>query len=99
MNLVILTERFGRLMGSRGLLRHFRRIAAFDLFQGSPISKEVPASLADTLIGAAQKTPTELLQQLNSHVDDLSDARAELICSEIGGNTCDTAMSIRSICC
>ncbi len=87
MNLVILTERFGRLMGSRGLLRHFRRIAAFDLFQGSPISKELPSSLADTLIGAAKKTPTELLQQLNSHVDGLSDARAELIRSEIGGNT------------
>lgn len=87
MNLAILTERFGRLMSSRGLLRHFRRIAAFDLFQGSPINKDVPASLADKLIDAASKTPTDLLLHLNSHADGLSDARAGLIRTEIGSNT------------
>jgi Mg2+-importing ATPase len=86
LNLNILKDSFVGFVRSHGMTRHFRRLAVLDMFKGSAVSKEVPPSLAQTLITAAQADPADLLAQLNSRTDGLTEAEADDIREQAGLN-------------
>ena len=77
MNFNILKELFAGFVRTRGLGRHFRRLAMLDGLTGTGVSREVPPSLSQALVGAANSTPNALLKQLGSHPHGLSEAQAE----------------------
>ncbi|MFC3108188.1 magnesium-translocating P-type ATPase [Undibacterium arcticum] len=86
MNLNILKDSFVGFVRSHGMTRHFRRLAVLDMFKGSAASREVPPSLAQTLIAAAQADTAALLARLNSRVDGLTEAEADDIRAQVGLN-------------
>ena len=86
LNLNILKDSFVGFVRSHGMTRHFRRLAVLDMFKGSAVSKEVPPSLAQTLIAAAQADTANLLARLNSRTDGLTEAEADEIREQAGLN-------------
>ncbi|MDR2000224.1 MAG: magnesium-translocating P-type ATPase, partial [Zoogloeaceae bacterium] len=86
MNLAILKELFAGFVRTRGFGRHYRRLALLDSLPGTTVSREVPLSLAQTLVAAAKSDPGALLEQLNSHWEGLSADQAETIRDEVGPN-------------
>jgi Mg2+-importing ATPase len=86
MDLSILKENFASLIHGRAMTRHFRRLSILDLLRGGNVSKDLPDTMAQILIAAAQAEPLALLEKLHSHVDGLSEAGAELIREEVGPN-------------
>ncbi|WP_061541524.1 magnesium-translocating P-type ATPase [Collimonas fungivorans] len=85
MNLNILRETFVSFVRSHGMDRHFRRLGA-DMFRSTPVSKEVPPSLAETLSSAARVDISELFQTLHSRADGLTEAEADTIRASAGPN-------------
>jgi Mg2+-importing ATPase len=81
-----LKEFFASFVRSRGMGRHFRRFGLFEGLSGSPVSREVPDSLAKSLAAAAFATPDEVLHKLGSHADGLSAPQAALIRENFGPN-------------
>ncbi|MBZ0093345.1 MAG: magnesium-translocating P-type ATPase [Sulfuricellaceae bacterium] len=86
MKSVFLREFFVACMRTRGISRHFRRLALLDSLTGTGVSKEVPPSLAQTLVGAAKSDVDALLSSLGSHADGLSEHEAEVIRERVGFN-------------
>ncbi|MDD5297893.1 MAG: magnesium-translocating P-type ATPase [Rhodocyclaceae bacterium] len=86
MNFNILKELFAGFIRTRGIGRHFRRLALLDSFAGTGVSREVPPSLSQTLIAAAKSDPDALLKQLDSHPHGLSEAQAEVARERFGLN-------------
>lgn len=86
MRFTILKELFAGFVRTRGLGRHFRRLAMLDSLSGTTVSREVPPSLAQTLAAAAKSDPDALLKQLDSHPDGLSAAQASRIRERVGLN-------------
>ena len=76
MNITILKELFGGFVRTRGIGRHFRRLALFETLAGTGISREAPPTLSQTLIAAANSDPEALLKQLDSRHNGLSEAQA-----------------------
>ncbi|SFI47377.1 Mg2+-importing ATPase [Collimonas sp. OK307] len=85
MNLNILKETFVSFVRTHGMDRHFRRLGA-DMFRSTPVTKEVPPSLAETLSGAARVDISELFQTLHSRADGLTEAEADDIRAIAGPN-------------
>ncbi|AEK63529.1 magnesium-translocating P-type ATPase [Collimonas fungivorans] len=85
MNLNILRETFVSFVRSHGMDRHFRRLGA-DMFRSTPVSKDVPPSLAETLSSAARVDISELFQTLHSRADGLTEAEADTIRASAGPN-------------
>jgi Mg2+-importing ATPase len=85
MNLNILKETFVSFVRSHGMDRHFRRLGA-DMFRSTPVTKEVPPSLAQTLSSAASIDISELFKQLHSRADGLTEAEADEIRVNSGPN-------------
>ena len=85
MNLNILRETFVSFVRSHGMDRHFRRLGA-DMFRSTPVSKDVPPSLAETLSSAARVDISELFQTLHSRADGLTEAEADAIRASAGPN-------------
>ena len=85
----LLREFFLRLLHTRGIARHFRRLAVLESFAGSTVSREVPEGLARLLAGAAQTGPADLLRELRSQPDGLSAGRARVIRRQVGPNAVD----------
>ncbi len=71
---------------SRHIARHFRRLALLDAFTDTTVSREVPASLAQTLVAASNSDAEALLAQLGSHADGLSESRSREIRASVGLN-------------
>jgi Mg2+-importing ATPase len=86
MNLTLLKEFFAGFLRTRHIARHFRRLALLDTLVQTGVSREVPASLADTLVAASRSDADALLKRLDSHRDGLSESRAELIRERVGLN-------------
>ncbi|MCL2657035.1 MAG: magnesium-translocating P-type ATPase [Betaproteobacteria bacterium] len=86
MNLNILRELFAGFLRTRHIGRHFRRLTLLDTLTQTGVSREVPATLTQTLVAAATSDPAALLKQLDSHDDGLSEAQAELIRERVGLN-------------
>ncbi|SFB39539.1 Mg2+-importing ATPase [Collimonas sp. OK607] len=85
MNLNILKETFVSFVRTHGMDRHFRRLGA-DMFRSTPVTKEVPPSLAETLSSAARVDISELFQTLHSRADGLTEAEADDIRAVAGPN-------------
>ncbi|WP_211453249.1 magnesium-translocating P-type ATPase [Collimonas antrihumi] len=85
MNLNILKETFVSFVRTHGMDRHFRRLGA-DMFRSTPVTKEVPPSLAETLSTAASIDISELFTKLHSRADGLTEAEADDIRVSAGPN-------------
>lgn len=79
-------ELFAGFLRTRRLARHFRRLALFESLAGTPVSRELPPSLAQELIAAAASDAAALLARLESHADGLSEARAQQVRHRVGLN-------------
>src|ERR1700741_4433939 len=76
MNFAILKELFAVFVRTRGFGRHFRRLFLLDSVTGTGVSRELPATLSETLIAAANSDVDVLLKQLESHPHGLSESQA-----------------------
>lgn len=86
MDFTILKELFAGFVRTRHVARHFRRLALLDTLARTGVSREVPTSLTQTLVTAANTDTEALLKQLDSHRDGLSEAQAEAIRERVGFN-------------
>ena len=86
MNLTWLKEFFAGFLRTRHIARHFRRLALLDTLVQTSVSREVPATLAHTLVAAAQSDPEVLLQTLDTHADGLTDSQANAVRERVGLN-------------
>ncbi len=86
MNFTLLKDFFASFVQTRHVARHFRRIAILEHFTNSEAVKELPASLSESLNTVARLEKSELLKNLNSHENGLSEMQAESIRVESGLN-------------
>ena len=86
MQLNFLKEFFAGFVRSRGMSRHFRRLGFLDLIKGPRDTRDLSPQLVQTLIKAANSTADDLLENLETHHDGLSEAEAEYIRTRIGLN-------------
>lgn len=86
MNLSLLKEFFAGFLRTRHIARHFRRLALLDNFSDTTVSREVPPTLAQTLVSAARCDSGALLAQLGSHRDGLSEAECTALREQFGLN-------------
>ncbi|MCX7080134.1 MAG: magnesium-translocating P-type ATPase, partial [Pseudomonas sp.] len=86
MKLTLLKELFAGFLRTRHFVRHFRRLALRDGLTGASVSREVPPTLAQTLVAAANNDTQVLLEQLGSHSDGLSDLEADALREQYGLN-------------
>ncbi|MGZ0785164.1 magnesium-translocating P-type ATPase [Pseudomonas sp. TKO26] len=77
MKLSLLKEFFAGFLRTRHFSRHFRRLALLDSIRDASVSREVPPTLGQTLVAAANSDAAQLLDQLGSHTDGLSTEEAE----------------------
>ena len=85
MNLDLLKETFASFVRARGMDRHFRRLGV-DMFRSSPTTREVPQTLAQTLVSASQTELSELLKKLHTRADGLTEQESDAIRAEVGPN-------------
>ncbi|WP_050465795.1 magnesium-translocating P-type ATPase [Herbaspirillum autotrophicum] len=85
MNLNLLKESFVGFIRARGMGRHFDRLG-MDMFRSAPLTKEVPQTLAQSLLASSQADIEQLLQQLHSRPDGLTEQEADAIRLEVGPN-------------
>ena len=86
MNLTLLKEFFAGFLRTRHIARHFRRLALLENFTDTTVSREVPPTLAQTLVSAAGSDAGPLLARLGSHTDGLSDEEAAALREQFGLN-------------
>ncbi|KAA5840266.1 magnesium-translocating P-type ATPase, partial [Pseudomonas chlororaphis] len=86
MNLTLLKEFFAGFLRTRHFARHFRRLALLESFSDASVSRDVPPSLAHTLVAAANDEAADLLQRFGSHTDGLSEAEAQALRERHGLN-------------
>jgi len=77
---------FAAFPHSRRIARHFRRLALLETLAGIGVSRELPPTLGGRLVATSQQAPAELLRELDSHEDGLTDAQAEVIRERVGPN-------------
>ncbi|AWY40336.1 magnesium-translocating P-type ATPase [Pseudomonas putida] len=86
MNLTLLKEFFAGFLRTRHIARHFRRLALLENFTDTSVSREVPPTLAQTLVSAATSDTGELLGKLGSHTDGLNEEEAAALREQFGLN-------------
>ncbi|KAF6691172.1 magnesium-translocating P-type ATPase [Pseudomonas sp. EKM23D] len=86
MNLALLKEFFAGFLRTRHIARHFRRLAMLETVNDASVSREVPPTLAQTLVGAANSSAVQLLGTLGSHIDGLTAAEADALRVQYGLN-------------
>ncbi len=86
MNFTFLKELFARFIRTRAIGRHFRRLTLLDSLAGTSVSRDVPPTLAQTLVAAAQSDADALLKQLDSNPHGLSEAQAATVREQFGKN-------------
>nr|WP_180203660.1 magnesium-translocating P-type ATPase [Pseudomonas sp. SbOxS1]NYU03400.1 magnesium-translocating P-type ATPase [Pseudomonas sp. SbOxS1] len=86
MNLTLLKEFFAGFLRTRHIARHFRRLALLENFTDTTVSREVPPTLAHTLVRAASSDSGPLLDALGSHTDGLSELQAQTLRGQWGLN-------------
>ena len=74
-----LKEFFAGFLRTRHIGRHFRRLALLDSLTNTTVSREVPPTLAQTLVAAANRDSAVLIDSLGTHTDGLSEAEAEAL--------------------
>jgi Mg2+-importing ATPase len=86
MNFVVLKDIFAGFVRSRGIARHFQRLVMLESFKGTPVARELPPSLAQTLREAARANPSALLAHQGTHADGLTYTQAEDLRERLGFN-------------
>ena len=86
MNLNVTKEFFARFVRTRGIGRHFRRLALLDSLTGSGVSREVPPTLSQALVTASHSEVEALLKQLHTSRHGLSEAQASTAREQFGFN-------------
>ncbi|MFJ7795128.1 magnesium-translocating P-type ATPase [Pseudomonas sp. NPDC096950] len=86
MNLTLLKEFFAGFLRTRHIARHFRRLALLESINDTTVSREVPPTLAQTLVSAANSDTGLLLDNLGSHSDGLSESEADALREQFGLN-------------
>ncbi|WP_223456498.1 magnesium-translocating P-type ATPase [Pseudomonas sp. GL-RE-19] len=81
-----LKEFFAGFLRNRHIVRHFRRLALLETFTDTTVSREVPPTLAQTLVAAAGSDTGQLLNTLGSHTDGLSEFEADALREQYGLN-------------
>ncbi|WP_070411823.1 magnesium-translocating P-type ATPase [Pseudomonas lundensis] len=81
-----LKEFFAGFLRTRHIARHFRRLAVLDSVTHTTVSREVPPTLAQTLVAAAHSDSAELIDLLGTHTDGLSEAEAQALRQQHGLN-------------
>ncbi|VVM70385.1 magnesium-translocating P-type ATPase [Pseudomonas fluorescens] len=81
-----LKEFFAGFLRNRHIARHFRRLALLETFTDTTVSREVPPTLAQTLVAAASSDSGQLLNTLGSHTDGLSELEADALREQFGLN-------------
>ena len=81
-----LKEFFAGFLRNRHIARHFRRLALLETFTDTTVSREVPPTLAQTLVAAAGSDTGQLLDTLGSHTDGLSEFEADALREQFGLN-------------
>ncbi|WP_430962148.1 magnesium-translocating P-type ATPase [Pseudomonas syringae] len=81
-----LKEFFASFLRSRHIDRHFRRLTIFESIAPASVSREVPDTLAQTLSKASRSDPQNLLADLHSHADGLSESQASMRREQVGLN-------------
>jgi Mg2+-importing ATPase len=89
MNQVFFKEFFARFIRTHAISRHFRRLAILDAIGGPGVTRELPAALNKTLISASYIEANQLLADLDSHLDGLSEEQAGLVRARVGSNEVD----------
>lgn len=79
MNFTLLKEFFAGFLRTRHIARHFRRLALLDSVTDASVSREVPPSLAQTLVAAANSGAEQLLGTLGSHAEGLDAQEADAL--------------------
>lgn len=86
MNFNIVKELFASFVRNRAIGRHFRRLTMLDSLTGTGVSREVPPTLSQVLISAANSDAEALLKQLDSSPNGLSEAQADTVRERVGLN-------------
>ncbi|OZY48781.1 magnesium-translocating P-type ATPase [Pseudomonas lundensis] len=81
-----LKEFFAGFLRTRHIARHYRRLAVLDSVTHTTVSREVPPTLAQTLVAAAHSDSAELIDRLGTHTDGLSEAEAQALRQQHGLN-------------
>ncbi|HEX7155620.1 MAG TPA: magnesium-translocating P-type ATPase, partial [Burkholderiaceae bacterium] len=76
MNLGFLRELYAGFVRARGIGRHFRRFALLEALLREPVAREVPATMAETLLAASRATAADALAALGSHPNGLTESQA-----------------------
>jgi Mg2+-importing ATPase len=95
MNLTLLKEFFTGFQRTRHFARHLRRLALLENFTDTTVSREVPPSLAQTLVRAAGSDTGLLLETLGSHTAGLSEQEAEALRGQFGLNQVEHEQPLR----
>jgi P-type Mg2+ transporter len=82
----VLKRLFAAFLQSHAFTRHFRRLALLETVTRTGVSREFPPELARELIAAAEGDAESLLRQLNSRIEGLTEARAEIVRESVGPN-------------
>ncbi|HEX5484890.1 MAG TPA: magnesium-translocating P-type ATPase, partial [Limnobacter sp.] len=86
MNLALLKEFFAGFLRNRHLGRHFKRLALFETLPRSEAGRSLPPQLTQHLVQAARLGADQLLKNLQSHSDGLSEPQADLVRRRVGYN-------------
>ena len=86
MNLTLLRDFVAGFVHSRGIGRHFRRLALFDAFRSAPADRSLSHAHSQALLDAARAGNDDLLARLDSHVDGLTSHQAAERFDEVGPN-------------
>ena len=86
MKLTLLKELFAGFLRTRHYARHFRRLALLDTLAQTGVSREIPATLAQTLGAAAISDVQALFKTLETGVNGLTENQAERVRERVGPN-------------
>jgi len=83
MNLDLLKAAFVGFLRARGIEHHFRRLGR-DMFRSAALAREVPQTIAQSLVCASQTKPDALLRQLGTRPGGLTGQEADTIRAAVG---------------
>lgn len=86
MNFAFFKDFFARFVSTRGIARHFRRLALLESLTRTEVSREVPSALAQSLSRAARSDIDTLLKELGTHPEGLNISQVEAIRARVGFN-------------
>ena len=81
-----LKEFFAGFLRNRHIGRHFRRLVLLDSLTNTTVNREVPPTLAQMLVVAANSDSAVLIDNLGTHTDGLSDAEVDVLRDRHGLN-------------